>query len=50
MKSEFDDIKKGQSFGCAREKSPDKSYLIPQIQKNPGPGNVLTFLYSTKIK
>lgn len=31
---------KGKSFGSSREGSPDRSYLIPQLQKIPGPGNV----------
>lgn len=30
----------GKSFGTAREKLPDRSYLIPQLHKNPGPGKV----------
>jgi hypothetical protein len=40
VKSLFEEKKKGRTFGCAREKSPDRSYLIPQIQLNPGPGQV----------
>lgn len=44
-KSGFDE-KKGRTFGCAREKSPDRSYFIPQIHKNPGPGHVSLFKYS----
>ena len=32
--------KNGKSFGLSREKSPDRSYLIPQLHKNPGPGKV----------
>jgi len=28
------------AFGMSREKSPDRSYLIPQLQKIPGPGQV----------
>lgn len=32
--------KRGRSFGCARDLSPDRSYLIPQLQKIPGPGKV----------
>lgn len=39
-KSIFEEKHKGKTFGCAREKSPDRSYLIPQIHKNPGPGQV----------
>ena len=31
---------KGKSFGLSREGSPDRSYLIPQLHKVPGPGNV----------
>lgn len=47
-KSLFEDNKtKGKTFGCAREKSPDRSYLIPQIHKNPGPGQVPHPLLST---
>lgn len=40
MKSVFDEKSKGRTFGVAREKSPDRSYLIPQLHKNPGPGQV----------
>lgn len=41
IKSSFEDPKhKGRTFGCAREKSPDRSYLVPQIHANPGPGQV----------
>ena len=31
---------KGKSFGLSREQSPDRSYLIPQLQRVPGPGKV----------
>ncbi len=41
---------KGKSFGLDREKLPDNSYLIPQMQKVPGPGFVDIFLSSTKTK
>lgn len=47
FKSIFTEKKKGKTFGCAREKSPDRSYLIPQIQANPGPGQVILTLFST---
>ena len=38
----FVDVSKehGKSFGTAREKLPDQSYLVPQMQKVPGPGQV----------
>ena len=40
-KSVFEQNKgRGKSFGSARDRSPDTSYLIPQIHKNPGPGQV----------
>ncbi len=39
-----DSKKKGKSFGLSRELSPDRSYLIPQLHKNPGPGKVI-FLF-----
>ena len=39
-KSIFED-KKGKTFGSSREKSPDTSYLIPQLHKLPGPGQVI---------
>jgi hypothetical protein len=32
---------KGKSFGTARDKLPDNSYLIPQMHKIPGPGAVI---------
>ena len=47
MKSGFEEKKKGRTFGCSREKSPDRSYFIPQIHKNPGPGQVALSLLST---
>lgn len=28
---------KGQTFGLSREKMPNRSYLIPQLHKFPGP-------------
>lgn len=44
-KSVFEDGKnRGKSFGASRDRSPDRSYFIPQIHKNPGPGNVSLFL------
>jgi hypothetical protein len=30
--------KKGKSFGLSRDQIPDRSYLIPQLHKMPGPG------------
>ena len=39
-KSIFDDKARGKSFGLSRESSPDRSYLIPQLHKVPGPGKV----------
>lgn len=44
QKSLFDNNKKkqkGATFGIARQNSPDRSYLTPQQQKNPGPGQVI---------
>ena len=32
---------KGKSFGVARDKRKDSSYLIPQIHKHPGVGKVI---------
>lgn len=53
-KSVFDQdtsIKRGKTFGLSRERSPDRSYLIPQIHKHPGPGNVqISNIFSMKIK
>lgn len=48
----FTDLSKnnGKSFGQARDKLPDNSYLVPQMHKMPGPGQVLLFIFSTKIK
>ena len=40
----------GKSFGTAREKLPDNSYLIPQLQKIPGPGKVLHVLLSMTMR
>ena len=41
QKSFCDDSKKnGLTFGLSRDGSPDRSYLIPQLHKNPGPGKV----------
>lgn len=40
-KSIFENSKaRGKSFGLSRESSPDNSYLVPQIHKHPGPGQV----------
>lgn len=50
-KSSFDAGKnKGITFGLEREKLPDNSYLIPQLSKFPGPGQVNFILPSMKIK
>ena len=44
-KSFCDDSKnKGKSIGLSRDKIPDRSYLIPQMQRIPGPGNVIYLL------
>ena len=43
-------INHGKSFGTAREKLPDRSYLVPQLHKNPGPGLVLLILSSMTMK
>lgn len=37
--------KKGKSFGLGRDYSPDRSYLMPQLHKNPGPGKVILNLF-----
>jgi len=37
----------GKTFGNCREKSPDRSYLIPQIHGHPGVGQVYLELDST---
>jgi hypothetical protein len=38
-KSVFEENKdKGNKFGVNRDQSPDRSYLIPQLHKVPGPG------------
>ena len=41
---------RSNDFGLEREKLPDNSYLIPQMQKVPGPGFVSIFLSSMKTK
>ena len=48
---------KGKSFGLSRDSIPDKSYLIPQLQKIPGPGHYenqketrMTIGYSIRAK
>ena len=41
---------KGLSFRLSREVSPDQSYLIPQIQRHPGVGEVILLLLSMSIK
>ena len=38
FKSLFEEKNRGKSFGLSRDKSPDRSYLIPQLEKMPGPG------------
>lgn len=41
IKSDFDaQREKGKSFGLSRDSSPDRSYLVPQLHKMPGPGQV----------
>ena len=40
------DDKKGKTFGSSRDKSPDTSYLVPQIHKFPGPGQVSYIIFS----
>lgn len=50
-KSTFEENKgKGNTFGGSREKSPDRSYFIPQLQKVPGPGQVFLYLCSIIMK
>lgn len=47
IKSFLDESReKGKSFGTTREKLPDNSYLVPQLQKVPGPGLVPMKIYS----
>lgn len=47
IKSFLDESReKGKSFGTTREKLPDNSYLVPQLQKVPGPGFVLMMICS----
>ena len=41
---------RGLSFGLSREQSPDQSYLIPQIHKHPGVGNVTLSLISMNTR
>ena len=36
---------RGLTFGSSRDKSPDNSYLIPQIHKHPGVGTVFLKLF-----
>lgn len=49
-KSVFEEGKtRGKSFGGSRERSPDRSYLVPQLHKNPGPGNVI-FIFILVLK
>ena len=43
-------INHGKSFGTAREKLPDRSYLVPQLHKVPGPGQVIFERFSTIMK
>ena len=51
IRSIFDENKtRGKSFGLSRELSPDRSYLVPQLNKVPGPGQVKYMLLSTRIK
>lgn len=45
-KSGFDENKmRGKSFGLGRDSSPDRSYLIPQLYKVPGPSQVKLNLF-----
>ena len=45
------DPRKGKSFGTSRDRSPDRSYFIPQLQQIPGPGQVKNnTIFSTMIK
>lgn len=48
VETTLSDLSKGKTFGCARENSPDRSYLIPQNHKNPGVGQVRVILFSIK--
>ena len=41
---------RGKSFGLSRDKSPDQSYLVPQIHKHPGVGQVIFQLCSINSK
>lgn len=51
IKTFLDESKeKGKSFGLTREKLPDNSYLVPQLQKVPGPGLVSILICSMKTK
>lgn len=45
------DPRKGKSFGTSRDRSPDRSYFIPQLHHVPGPGQVkYAFIISIMIK
>lgn len=47
----FDESKKkGITFGLDRDSSPERSYITQQIIRYPGPGHVLSNLFSIKIK
>lgn len=41
---------RGQTFGLSRDRSPDQSYLVPQIHKHPGVGAVILFLFSMSFR
>lgn len=41
---------KGVTFGSSRQKSNDRSYLIPQIHFHPGPGAVAYNLFSISLR
>lgn len=36
---------RGKSIGLSRDNIPDRSYLIPQMHKIPGPGQVRNYLF-----
>jgi hypothetical protein len=48
VETTLNDLAKGKTFGCARDNSPDRSYLVPQNHKNPGVGQVSLVLFSIK--
>jgi hypothetical protein len=51
LKTFVEDTKsKGKSFGLDRQKLPNNSYLIPQMQKVPGPGVVQSIIFSMRMR